>query len=292
MEAILELPPKVKNSWWSLFHYLLLLILFVFLFYIPIVIFFPEFFQGTSEEFSNVWHDRPWFQIASQLTFLVAALTATYVVVVILEKSTFRSFGLTAHLKALGNGFFLGTSTMAIFVLFSYSLGFVDFSFNTFSVHLLESFFLYFLVAVAEEVIIRGYVLFKFRSKISEFPALLVSSILFGLMHWGNDHFTWIGFVNISLSGFLMGLLIFRTNTISSAVGIHWAWNFIQGSIFGFGVSGHKEIGIFTPQFIESSFLTGGEFGAEGSVILIPITLLLILLIYRFSSKKLKTTIS
>lgn len=171
---------------------------------------------------------------------------------------------------------------MISFALVSYSLSSIEFSFNGIDTGILESLLLYFLVAVGEEITIRGYLLYKLRLRLGDFGALIVTSIVFALLHLGNDHFTWIGFVNISLSGFLMGLLVFKTGSISNAIGIHWAWNFVQGPVFGFGVSGHSETGILSPDANSQPLLTGGEFGAEGSLILIPITLIFIFLIHKY----------
>ena len=51
-------------------------------------------------------------------------------------------------------------------------------------------------------------------------------------------------------------------------IGIHWIWNYTQGNIYGFAVSGNN-IGesILTPVIEGNNYITGGEFGAEGSVI-------------------------
>jgi membrane protease YdiL (CAAX protease family) len=79
-----------------------------------------------------------------------------------------------------------------------------------------------------------------------------------------------------------MGIITLRTRSLSSAIGIHWAWNYVQGTIFGFAVSGHNITGILKAEQLSTPMLTGGDFGAEGSALLIPITLFLILLVNKY----------
>ncbi|MFM8849503.1 MAG: CPBP family intramembrane glutamic endopeptidase, partial [Cytophagales bacterium] len=100
-------------------------------------------------------------------------------------------------------------------------------------------------------------------------------SLLFGLAHVGNDHFTWFGFASIALSGYLMAVLSLKSGSISPAVGLHWSWNFVQGSILGFAVSGHAEKGVFEVRALANDTLTGGKFGAEGSILVMLFALTL-----------------
>ena len=104
------------------------------------------------------------------------------------------------------------------------------------------------------------------NEKLTTFWAAVLSSLLFGLAHVGNDHFTWFGFASITLSGYLMAVLSLKSGSISPAVGLHWSWNFVQGPILGFAVSGDSEKGVFEVRGLANDVLTGGKFGAEGSV--------------------------
>lgn len=280
-----QLESNVPNSWWPVLQYVLLLIGSLFLFYIPIVIAFPELFKSSKQEFQNSLNNQFWFHLLNQAVLLVAALFTSWAIIINREVSAFKKFGLTVRIKELLVGFGLGAGTMFIFVLVSYCLGLVEFSTNRIGDIFFKGFLLFFLVAITEEVVIRGYLLFKLRTKVGDLGSLLLTSSVFGIMHFFNDHFTWIGFANIFLSGLLMGLVILRTASISSAIGIHWAWNFTQGSIFGFAVSGNISEGILSPT-TQLPQLMGGDFGIEGSVLLIPITLIFILLVYKYLNPK------
>jgi hypothetical protein len=64
-----------------------------------------------------------------------------------------------------------------------------------------------------------------------------------------------------------MAIMALNSGSISSAVGFHLSWNFVQGPILGFAVSGHAEKGVFQANSIAADVLTGGKFGAEGSIL-------------------------
>ena len=116
----------------------------------------------------------------------------------------------------------------------------------------------------------------------NDYQAIFISSLIFGAIHLSNSHFTIIGFFNISLSGFLTAMILIKSNTISAPIGLHWAWNFVQGPIAGFNVSGHKESGVFRVERLAPDYITSGDFGAEGSILLIPITLVAIFIVWKY----------
>ena len=130
------------------------------------------------------------------------------------------------------------------------------------------------LVAIAEELVFRGYVLTTLFEKTKPLTAILVSSLIFSSIHVFNNHFGLMGFINIFLSGILLALVYLKYNNLSAPVGMHFTWNFFQ-SLFGFAVSGQSVGGLFTihhPQ--NNELITGGAFGLEGSALLIPVILI------------------
>lgn len=264
--------PKFKSSWWSLLVYFGFFIFSLMGLFVPIVVILK--FRG--EDSYNAFIEDP--SILGQLTMVVAGFLATYIMVIRYEKRDWSSLQLTISIRELVRGFAIGVTLMVLFVCVSQTFNLIDFKFSGFSTEIIFGFFLYSLVAVAEEVIFRGYILANLRDKLSSNNALIVSSLLFGLAHLGNDHLSFVGILTISLSGFLMGMLTLRYKTISGAVGFHWSWNFFQGSVFGLSVSGNPEKGLFIPEFLSKPLWTGTDFGAEGSLILCIITLLSIYL--------------
>jgi len=129
--------------------------------------------------------------------------------------------------------------------------------------------FMFLIVAVGEEILARG-VLFRWIDERWGFwVALMVSALLFGFMHAANDNATVWSSIAISIeAGLLLGVTYKWSGTLWMPIGLHWAWNFAQGNIFGFAVSGGDAgSSLLIPEVAGPEWLTGGAFGAEASVI-------------------------
>jgi membrane protease YdiL (CAAX protease family) len=121
------------------------------------------------------------------------------------------------------------------------------------------------LVSVAEELVFRGYVLNNLMQSMPKQPALILSALLFALFHSLNPNFNLIAFLNILLAGVLLGTNYIYTRNLWFAIFFHFSWNFFQGPVLGFEVSG-LELPSLLEQNIKGSFLlTGGDFGLEAS---------------------------
>lgn len=122
-------------------------------------------------------------------------------------------------------------------------------------------------VAIIEEFLCRGFLFHYFLSG-GIVRALLCSSFLFSLLHLGNPGFTALAFINLFLAGLLMGLVMYVTDSLFAAVGVHITWNWVQGILLGIPVSGTDSIGFFSTKGTNhSDILTGGMFGLEGSIV-------------------------
>ncbi|MEK6540937.1 MAG: CPBP family intramembrane glutamic endopeptidase [Pseudomonadota bacterium] len=120
---------------------------------------------------------------------------------------------------------------------------------------------------VVEEILMRG-LLFRFVEQwLGSWVALAFSAILFGALHLGNPNATTLAGVAIALeAGILLAAIYMVTRRLWAAIGLHMAWNFTQGGIFGVAVSGFNEPGLLRNQMQGSDLLTGGAFGAEASL--------------------------
>ncbi len=137
----------------------------------------------------------------------------------------------------------------------------------------------FFCVALMEEMYSRGYQLKNIAEglltentnpKLSVIYALVLSSVVFGLMHGYNPNVSLMGIINLALIGLFYGYAYIATGSLAMPVGIHTTWNFIQGNILGFPVSGMApKVSMLSLNQSGSYLFTGGEFGPEGGAIVV-----------------------
>jgi membrane protease YdiL (CAAX protease family) len=130
---------------------------------------------------------------------------------------------------------------------------------------LLQVLFVFIAVAFAEELVFRGYVLNNLMQSMSPKAALVLSAIIFAFMHSLNPEFNLTAFLNILLAGLLLGINYIFTRNLWFGMMLHLSWNFFQGPLLGFKVSGLELPALFQQNIRGSILLTGGEFGLEGS---------------------------
>ena len=135
--------------------------------------------------------------------------------------------------------------------------------------NLLGRLLLFLLMAVTEEIMLRGFVLGRMLSEgMNRFVALFLSSALFSAMHLLNPNFALLPFVNVLLGGCLLGASFLYTRNLCFPIVLHWFWNWLQGPVLGYEVSG-MDSGetLLTLRLTGSELLTGGNFGFEGSLL-------------------------
>ena len=127
------------------------------------------------------------------------------------------------------------------------------------------------LAGFTEEILFRGILLRLIEGWLGTWWALAITSFLFGISHLGNAHATVFGAVAIALeAGILLGACYLLTRRLWLAIGLHAAWNFVQGGIFGSDISGiGSGRGLIEARFTGPDLLTGGVMGIEASVVAI-----------------------
>ena len=106
-------------------------------------------------------------------------------------------------------------------------------------------FFLFTIVSLNEEIAIRGYILHNLSSFFNKYVALIISSLVFMIMHLGNPNIGILPLVNLFLAGLFLGIYTIHKNNLWFPIGAHLTWNYLQGPIFGFEVSGNKVKSLF-----------------------------------------------
>ena len=124
------------------------------------------------------------------------------------------------------------------------------------------------LPGITEEIVSRGVLYRIVEEGMGSWIALIVSSLFFGFMHAMNAHATLWSCLAIAIeAGLLLGLLYTVTRSLYACMGLHAGWNFVQGTVLGIPVSGTDPHGLLVATLQGPTWLSGGPFGAEASVV-------------------------
>lgn len=234
--------------------------------------------------------------VASQgprwLTLLFPVITLLSFVVGIwlsgrwLDRRRFVDFGLRFSRNwwiDFGFGLGLGALLMTLIFLVEWGAGWITITGTLhapdgvgFGVAIWTPVVLFFCVGIYEELWSRGYQLKNvaegfgfFGPRVAVLIALILSSAIFGLLHASNPNATLISTFNLVLAGIFLALGFVLTGELAMPIGLHMTWNFFQGNVFGFPVSGTVAGGT---SFIAieqggNPLITGGAFGPEAGLI-------------------------
>lgn len=207
------------------------------------------------------------------LAILVYKLTLTYLARRSTPEISRHRAGMETVLGVLIGTIFIIGSALIIMALGGYSFQWAS-SADTSSV-LISSITPALAAAIVEELIFRG-LMFQAIDKMGGKPlALAVTSLFFGVAHLGNSGATlWSAFAIALEAGVLLGAAFLWRRNLWFAMGLHFAWNAVEG-LLGIPVSGHPAAGLFTVTVNGPALLTGGDFGLEGSIIPVVISLLI-----------------
>lgn len=219
------------------------------------------------------------------------AFLASVMMLVFVDKRDWRSLGIgfrTGAGREWLAGALIGFIMLSVIALVFLFFGWANYSLRTTDwqsivIGLLAYLTLYLLVAFHEEILFRGYLFQSLTEGIGPFWGTVSFSVLFGLAHAGNPNVSLFGLINITLAGILLSLAYLRRLSLWLPIGIHFAWNFTQGYIWGLPVSGTQTVFAFLQS---SSFgpewLTGGAFGPEGGLLCTLMTTAAAVFIWRF----------
>ncbi len=229
-----------------------------------------------------------------RLIFLFSALLAGLFCTRWLEGLRVKALGLTRHVGWVRDfllGSAVGIASLALATAIATAGGGLEFSFsgNDMLVQvgktLLFSALLFIFAAMAEEVLFRGYPLQTFIRARLPWLGILLTSLAFAAVHLGNpDVVPGLTFLNTALAGVWLGVAYLRTRSLWLPVGVHWAWNWAQGSLFGLPVSGITHVApnpLLRGTDVGATWLTGGGYGIEGGVACTVALLISTLFIWR-----------
>lgn len=190
-------------------------------------------------------------------------------------------------LKELIYGLIIGSLLMILPAVLLTFFGLVKWNLNEFNFSILfDGITLFLSVAIAEELLFRGFIFQRLIQSFGKWPAQLLIAALFLLTHINNPGMNGIvkimASINIFIASILFGITYQKTKGLFMPIGLHFMANFMQGTLLGFGVSGNKESSISKPIFNDVPvWLSGGEFGIEASlfglIVLIGITVYMLI---------------
>ncbi len=284
--------PSAGSVWRRLARTGLDVLLFFFVFFVVSLVLgcqFPAFLVGSGREGSAGLSEL----VGMEVLQLSASLFSAWLVLR-MRGLPFSVLGLCfrGYAKDVCRGVLCAVGLYAVgfgVCLCAGSIGVASLSFRL--CPLFGSLVLFAFVALFEELTVRGFVLGRMlEAGMNRFAALFLSSLLFSLFHLGNPGFSFLPFLNILLAGIMLGASYIYTRNLCFPVALHWFWNWLQGPVLGFEVSGIWLDGsLLTLRLSADEWMNGGRFGFEGSL---PCTLLLVAataLIIRFYSANCKT---
>jgi len=215
-------------------------------------------FQKTSEQ-----------HIIMAFFSLLGTLLVIWLFMKFLDKESFLKVGFETKNRL--NEFFIGIGIGALIMSTGYFLllflGEINFQRVVFNFkEIIISIGLFIIVAVMEEILFRGYILKNLMISFNKYVALLISSIIFALMHGLNPNMDLLSLTSIFLAGILLGISYIHTKNLWFPIGLHLSWNLFQ-TILGFNVSGQKSYSLIEFSITENNIINGGDFGFEGSIL-------------------------
>jgi uncharacterized protein len=151
---------------------------------------------------------------------------------------------------------------------------------------LLSALLLMIAVAFIEEIVFRGYILNNLLQNMNRNAALGLSAIIFAVLHSLNPGFNLTAFLNILLAGLVLGVNYIFSRNLWFGMMLHLSWNYVQGPLLSFKVSGLELPTLLQQNSKEAVLLTGGEFGLEASwLTTIAFAIALIILYSAFQKK-------
>ena len=158
-----------------------------------------------------------------------------------------------------------------------FSLVFVTFlCFNLLSIiqfswsngNLVKIFLMLAAAAIIEEVIFRSFFINGLKLYLrSTTLIILITALFFGVVHIFNEGSTILSTISAFIGGIMYALAFIKTEKLWLPIGLHFSWNFFQGCVYGFPVSGFVIEGLLKVNISGQEFWTGGEYGPEGGLI-------------------------
>lgn len=235
--------------------------------------------------------DSSVFRLTNGIVSIIPALFVGWTCGKKLESLPISALGASftaGWLRHLLIGVGLGSVTLVVAVLIAFAGG-LRFSLDQelpmqpLLIGLASSFVVLAVAAAFEEVLFRGYIFQTLVRANLAWLAILLTSVGFGFAHYYNPDASIFSIANTMLAGVWFGLAYLKTRDLWFVTGLHFAWNWVQGAVFGIEISGLRNL---TPVSVLNeidpgpAWLTGQTYGLEGGIACTIAILISIALIY------------
>ena len=255
------------RSGWLIFLASMMLIIFQVIFSLPGIFLHRELLDPEY---------YPWIELLMNGGGVVGAIISSLLVWRYINKKKIVTLGLelnSLNMKDFVFGLFLGGASMTLIFIILLLTGQLSLKVSLlapdFSIYSLTFLILFIAVGFSEEIFFRGYIMKTMEDRHnSKWLLYVMSALIFSLFHGMNPNVSVFGLINIGLVGLLFSYMYDATKSLWMPIGYHITWNYFQGNVFGFPVSGTDPHGLYQIT-TESSvkLLTGGNFGPEGGIL-------------------------
>lgn len=270
--------PLIKQGWLRALIYFAGVSLIVY-FFSNFSSYMSEMEAGTEKGDESILQFGIIYSLMGSLIFLFTRVSRKFI-----DRKSFESLGFsrTGYSNEAWLGFFAALAILGIGSVTLVATGYLSFigaSLN--AAPLLLEIVIMIVVAFVEELLFRGYLLNNLMQSVNKWGALSITAALFSLFHGSNPDITLFAVVNIFLAGILLGINYIFTKNLWFSIFFHFAWNYFQGPILGYDVSGLKLTSLLQQSTSGPETWTGGPFGFEGSL-LCPLLFIISVLIFSY----------
>ena len=235
------------------------------------------------------------FLLASEVIEIFAITLSVLIARRFLDKRTFASLGFKLEWRALADiaaGIAITFVMMGLIYAILWSLGWIQFEGFAWQsarpeaaiINTLLVFLAFILVGWNEELLSRGYHLQNLTDGLNLPWGVILSSALFGILHLANPSATWRSALGIFLAGLFLAYGYLRTRQLWLPIGLHIGWNFFEGTVFGFPVSGMEFYRLIRHTVSGPELWTGGAFGPEAGLVVLPALALGAVLVHTYAT--------
>ena len=216
------------------------------------------------------------------------AVTVATAILAAIERRSVLFFGLQGRARGIRflSGAVCGFAAISVLVLLLWRAGLLQLEAST--AHSAQAWkyaavwaIVFAMTGVFEESLLRGYLQYTLARGMGFWWAAVLLSFLFGAIHGINPGETPVGILTATLFGLILCLTLWYTGSLWWAIGFHAAWDWGESAVYGTSDSGRlMENALFTSRPLGNVLLSGGATGPEGSLLILPLMLIMAVLIW------------